>query len=752
MEKIVNFRDRQELQAADFANVQIWTRASIDHIVQDVIEPGRAYKGLTVDKVSATELQVSTGRLYGTAGAIFAKEAAEVIDLFSVLPSTNTKKVAVVAWGSTVDTDVQPRDFLIDASTMQAEPNNVSMQNSRVCLVGTVAGVENPSPSLPTISADNLLIAVVVLDRNGIVSIQQWDENKVENLRNVAAIVDDLTTWRGVVGQQLDTLRTDLSGLANTMVRAFAEVATTLGDLTKAIKEVRDQLNRPTNYLTFTDNHFLDESDSDDTRAGWDCIVNEGIRLPHAASDTLAVNLLSPTDVRAAVSDNIMLPAYSSIPRITTGFADGSIRMSLYTYNTVVYNRWLMSRLRWRYGAWFWPGTSYLYWKTALWNSVYYAFRWYSEVWPLGVGPYANEVWHYYNRYPYWWFDWYGRPYWDYRVVQHNVSGQIVGQTWLNAQDGWLTGIAPHLSSLAPSGDIHIMICETTAGQPDVSKCLMKTTVSVPGLSWGYKVPINLPPTFLSAGQRYAILFQSAGDHWFGTTTMANAVLQGTMFVGTDGAYFQGILERDLCIDFYYAKWGYSQYHIDLQPLSLAGGVHNIDVTQHGNVPSATELHYEVQVNGVWTPLTKDGEASLSTLPQLLPFRAVFTGTHDLMPAVGVGANSQVIVSRSKTAGTHCSKPRQLGSNSSSVKITAKLENFNENDHDFVVKLYTGNTYATEETADVVSDFTLPDGSIMRTLTFNIAAAAKYFIKSQMSVASIDQPFHVAEMVEYANT
>ena len=47
MERTVIYRDRQELQSADLNNMQDFGRASMDHIVRDALEAGKAYSGFT---------------------------------------------------------------------------------------------------------------------------------------------------------------------------------------------------------------------------------------------------------------------------------------------------------------------------------------------------------------------------------------------------------------------------------------------------------------------------------------------------------------------------------------------------------------------------------------------------------------------------------------------------------------------------------------------------------------------------------
>ena len=69
MESKVLFRNNQELQSADLNNLQDFTQSSIDHVVLDTIEDGKAYSGFDVSKTGAAEVTVNPGRLYSS-GAV----------------------------------------------------------------------------------------------------------------------------------------------------------------------------------------------------------------------------------------------------------------------------------------------------------------------------------------------------------------------------------------------------------------------------------------------------------------------------------------------------------------------------------------------------------------------------------------------------------------------------------------------------------------------------------------------------------
>ena len=594
------------------------------------------------------------------------------------------------------------------------------------------------------------VVAYAILDRNGIVSIEQWEDNRVANLRRTDNRAAALEFWQSQVAAQVNGLRTDLANLAAATTAGFSQVWTAIGALTAQLELLRNQVHQPAAFLEFTSNHFLDYVDIDINRVGYDAIIDEGMRLPYAASDVGQLALLNPQDVNAHPSGNLLLPAYKSVARLLAGANDAEVRVAVYVYQVLTAFQKMMTKQRTRYGDWYVTCTNGAWWQSGSYDAVNHIFTYQGSTYVIDPAYYAVAVVnHNWVRMQQFWIDTWQEAYTDWENVEHTVNGQILAQTFLNSQDGWLSAVSPTFTRIASTGAVTYAIAETTGGMPDVSKIIMITTVNAADLKVGKNLTA-IPPTFLTAGKRYALLLITAGDHYIGTTTKANTILQGTMFAATDGAYFQGDVTRDLCVDFYFAQWSQTRYALDCDPFILAGGIHEIDVLNTAVTPAATSLRYEVQINGIWKPLDSARTVDLSALPPILPLHIVFTGTTDLMPACGINEQSQVILSRPKTAAVICSKPRQLGSGSTIVKINFKLEHFNPGVHTFAATLHTGDTYAVTETADVVSDFILPDGSYMRTLTFNISSATKYYIRSAMGVTSIDSVFLVAEMVEYA--
>ena len=768
MESTVLFRDRQELQSADLNNAQDFARASLDHVVKDTIDGGKCYVGFTASKTAAAEVTLTAGRLYA-GGQVFARDEDVVLDLFNALPLVTKKRVAIVAFGQTVDTDVQPRDFLIDAQLGTTEPQSVAMENHRRAELSVVAGTESPDPSYPPTDANVTVIAYVNLDTAGILSIEPWVPTQCPNLRLVANRVTALETWRGQISGQVDTLRTDLSALADRM-QAYATKIEVV-DLTEQLEELRRKVYEPGAYIYYGTDHFLDETGTDATKPGYDAFLNEGVRFPTAGSATSTLALLNPNNTFVTVNNGFVLPKYGHGLRMNLAGYSGEVRMAQYSFETTEIRQLFRTRERRRYGATREVCSNATWWRQGTYDLAANVFTRNDETWEVTNGipdvmpngqriPNGNVHW---IRLRQFWIDTYQEPYWDRVTTTTTLNGQQVAQTFLNSQDGWLSQVGLYFSRKAASGDVHVLLCETSFGMPDLQRVVSRTTVPVANIltgsvSGGAGLPslvetqVPITPTYLVAGRRYALVLVTTGDHYVAMTNTDNGVVQGTFFVSTDGAFFAGNLVDDLKLRLYFAQFERSRLSIELTPLQLAGGILDIDILNEGITPPACRTDFEVQVNGAWVPL--DGAPNgpnLTGLPAILPLRVTLTGTTDLMPGFGL-SNSQVIVSRPKTTFTWIGETKTLGSPTTSIKIITDLQAYEEAKHDCAVTLRTGATLATTETADVVQDETLPNGTIRRTSVFNMTATSKYEVRIVGSTTTAADLFLVSELIEFAQS
>lgn len=758
MESTVIYRDRQELQSADLNNMQEFMRSSVDHIVLDAIENGKAYSGFATTKTAATEVTLSSGRLYA-GGLVYARNEDIVIDLFNVLPLVTRKRVAIVAYGQTVETDVQPRDFLIDAQTGTTEPQSVALEELRRAEVSTVVGIEGPEPSYPTTDENVTVIAYVLLDTSGVISIEQWGPNKLPNLRNLLRQTTALENWRGQISGQVDTLRTDLAALADRM-ELFA-MKSDVVNLTGELEQLRSKVNEPGDFIFYGTDRLLDTATSQEDHPDYTAEIEEGIRFPASASDTGVLSLLNPNEPQVTETSGFVLPKYAHGLRMDlTGYSSEE-QISQYTYETTELVRRRRIRWRWRYGPWWRYSRSYRWWWANRWNYAYLALRRANEAEWIRTRT-DWEGWRFARRNS-WWVDYWYSYYWAKVTSTNNVSGQQIAQTFLNSQDGWLSKIGLFFSRKGSTGDVEVVVCETEYGMPNLSAVVSRTTLPVGDIQSGVtsgsrglpalvETPVAIEPTFLEAGKRYAVLLITSGDHYVAMTDSDNAVVQGTFFASTDGAFFSGNLVKDMKMRLYFAQFEKPRLSVDMTPLQLSGGVLNIDILTETAVPPACSLQWEVQVNGAWVPLGEEPDGpDLSSLPAVLPLRATFVGTTDLMPGFSI-SESEVKVNRGATAFTWVSDQKTLGSTAASIKVAIELSGFDEVAHDCEIRLLTGAAQGADLTAAVVEDITLADGTLQRTATFSGLAADFYTIKVLGSTNGAANTFTVDEVSSFAQS
>lgn len=761
MESTVIYRDRQELQSADLNSTQEFARASMDHIVRDAIEAGKGYSGFSATKTAATEVTMSSGRLYA-GGAVYARNDDVIVDLFNVLPLVTRKRVAIVAFGQEVETDVQPRDFLIDAQTGTTEPQSVAMESLRRAEVSIVAGTEGPDPSYPATDANVTVLAYVLLDTTGVISIEQWQATQLPNLRNVANRTTALENWRGQISGQVDTLRTDLSALADRL--SVYATKTEIIELTERLEEIREEVYAPGAYIFYGTNHFLTEEGSNPAHPDFDAIVAEGIRFPETGSQTGELALLNPNNVYIQNTGGFILPKYSSAVRLDLTGYSSETRLAQYTFQTTEIRQLTRSRVRVRYGTSKVVCTNGQWWRQGIYDPVSNVFRIGAETWQVAEENRQQAlINHRMIRVTQFWFDSYEEPYWDQITNTATLNGQQVAQTFLNSQDGWLSQVGLYFSRKAAAGDVTILVTETAYGMPDLNRVISRTTVPVAdievgAISTGAGLPslvetrVPVVPTYLTAGRRYAIVLVTTGDHYVAMTNTDNGVVQGTFFVSTDGAFFAGNLVDDMKMRLYFAKFDRPRLSIELAAFQLAGGILDLDVVTPGITPPACRTDIEVQVNGAWVALdAAPNGPNLTGLPAILPVRMTLTGTTDLMPGFGL-TGSQATVSRPKTAFTWVSEARTLGSATTSVKIVTDLQHYSETDHDCTVTLLTGATLSGTEAADVVEDVVLPNGTIRRTSIFNVTSVTDYAVKIVGSTVNAAKLFLVSELIEYAQS
>ena len=815
MEKMVIYRDNQELQADDFLNQQGWAQQALDHVVLDAINTDKAYSGFTLTKAAATTIKASAGRLY-VGGIVYAREDEVSIDLYNQLPVTARKYFAVVAWGQTVDENIQPRNYLIDADTGMAEPQSVAMQRTRYCNVSSVAGTESADPQFPSVDATYTLIGYVLCDPAGIVSYTQVTATQLDNLELVASRVATLEAWRGIAQGLIDTLRTDLGNLAASLLNYT--LLTQFQQLVDIVNELWEFAHRPGNFQYYGNDRFLEEGLSElaGTQDGtYSAKVDEGLRFPGGGVGWIGkLKLGNPSEPVVQSYEGFILPKPSgsrirydcSFPQrpwtpvrvLSWGFhPSGSFRVRHLT----------PSRWRFRWGPIYVPyPASSVWWFEGQRDPSYTILQFTNETWGAPVTwqnvVVRNEVGvyyprHGYDRWKYYWRDWVEVAHWARVYTDFTHSGNHGAQVFFNAQDGWLSGVTlfSHrqlheemtlvITGCSPDGEpdaenhtlrrviLAQVDIQTCYGQPiyagDILAEEVVFVVTPPGFEQNYytiykhfptyiwPLRVNFPPVFLSGGQRFAFHVHSTHDHEFSFCdhTDAYQVVQGHFWYH-DGTIFKvwagPRVMRHLLHFATWGRWGDQtspggqlRYEISLEPLVLAGGIGAIDVLAEHIIPAATDLHYEVRVDGVWQQFDQDSSA-LDGGDNILDFRVVMTGTTDLMPGFSLTNSEVELTKAAATVFHHISKP--LSVTSTKPRVTVKLLNFQDSVQDCIVKIWPGAAGPAVTGTDV--DELMDDGTIVRTTSWTTASNTSFRVILHGVTNGVVPPFIVGERMFFA--
>lgn len=748
MEKQVIYRDRQHLEHTDLNNTQDWAHEAQAHLVTDAITSEKQFVGLVVTAASATEISVSSGRLYdGTTGKVYALSAAATQSLFSYLPLTNEKWLAISVLGQTEEVNLEPRDFLVDLATREVEPQVVAMQSRRVVVLHIASGLESTTPERPDAPTGYTLLAHVRLNPSGIQEIVLATSRRLPNLHQVNGRLQTAEGWILATEPRLATLTSDITGIQSDLnARATLAQAMQLGlDMAR----VKERLEIPDTYVFYGGDHFLTLDETDDEGANYDALVQEGVRFPVLASATDELSLLNPLDPAVKVSnDGLMLPAYTEMLRLALETRVGELTINQYQYQTHNLVQKYLTRTRIRYGATRTVCTNVAWWLSGRYDAATGIFYRDGETWEVDPKDRLKLAMRWaYIRVTQFWQDSWQEPYWEVVTTDHIMQGSLLAQTLLMAQTGWLTSVEIYLTAAAADGSLNILLTDALLGQPNVNAVIARETITAANLAAGWNRITFSRPVFVESGRRYALVLITGGAHKVGITN-GTAYTQGLLMYSQDGAYFNEAADTDLMLRLNFARFSVPRAVASLNPLQLTGGIHDFDVLFDGYTPAGCQLYFEVQVGGVWYPITSGQNSPFSGSPALVPLRVVFLGTLDLMPAIRL-TDSVATVTRWAAAFLHWSTARSLGSNTTSVKVRVLVEGWDVAKHTLTINIKVGGT-TYNATATITEIVDADAGVRWIESSFAPASTNTYVIKLTGTTTDAQDVFHVAERYDLA--
>lgn len=747
MEKQIIFRDYQEQQAQDHNDLQLFARTSLDHLVSDVVTTTRKYSGFGVVKTAQSEVQIAPGRFYDLSGAVFNLSSVTVQSMLSLLPSTAKRIITISAYGVTNETDIEERDYLVDVTTGRTEPRAMATVSSRDAVLTLTNGAESADPQAPSIPISNAKICDVLLDPLSVVSVTMYPEFEVSSVEDLDSRLGTVETFDAMIGPRVTSLASDLAALAakaNSSAQKI-DVVTLYRDLA----EVKEKVGLPAAYAQYGADYFLQDTQSDSgntTLLGYDALVEMGARFPAANANIFEISLFSANDQNAHYQSGLLLPAFTSIVKLSIGPYHDDIGIAQYGYQTFEMVQVTIHKERLRYGGEYSVCSN----GATQWNAVgeqapYWLPNYATYQTTTVTGGGGGHTW---TNYDYWWHDSWTESYWELEVINHAISGAQVAQTFLNANDMWATRLGFYITAKGGAENIIVSLCEVTNGMPDTSRVISHQVYDQSSIVVGWN-HIDIVPTFLDRGKRYAILLTSNANHRVGMA-YGQSYLDGTFFYSTDGVYYLGDLIRDMMIEVWGARFNASQVTIEFAPINLDGGFRDIDITAGTIVPASCQLIYEMRPNGTgeWQGLTLDNLQVLTNAPPLCQFRARFVGTQDVQAGLQI-TGSRVYVSRPKIAFKHVSTMMHLGAPSTEIHVVAQIEHYDEIPHDITCALHIG---TGEEIADTVTTTVVDLGMkrYKREWVFTPALTTDFQIEFVGTSNSPANLFHIGERLYYA--
>lgn len=746
MRNQVMIRPRQQFLDIDAGNIQAYTRSSFDEAFRATIGASKRFFGFLVEKAGPAEIKVASGLIYAS-GPIHGRDATTTIDMIGNLPVAAQKKAVVIAWATETETDIERRNFRTDVTTNAVEPQDVAMRRARVANVDVVYGQESASPQLPPIDAGYVHIATVTLSTTGVEQVEMNEQARLKSTQDIFQLAVQIDLWRQISEPILLTLRTDIAALAEKLRASASSV--TLEQLLYDVALLKDTVGIDEDAVSYGADRYLTVDKMDLTHAQSDCRVEEGIRANWANVAEQALQLFNPLDPVAKVDQGtgMLLPKYSEEVRIRVEGYAGDIALNQYASQAVTLTQRTATRTRIRYGQSMTVCTNAQWWRSGQYDPASGILRRNGETWEVAQADRANAVInHKMVRVTQFWTDSWQEPYWDAITTQTVINGAVIGQTMLDAQGGWYLGSDFAFTQIAQDGPVTMAVCELTAGAPDMTKVIASVTKQPADLKpYPQWTRFGIPPIYRERGKRYATVLISQGSHRVALADN-NAYLNGSLFYSSDGGWFTGDLSRDLLFRAIYARFDNPRAVIELVPVSLSGGITDLDFLYESIAPEGTSIDWEIQPEGqsVWSRLAGgQAQSLLYNKPALVKIRAVFNGTADVQPMLRL-TNSRLRATRSKAGFTGVSKQITLPVAANTITVTSYLGYFHAPDHTATIKLFVG---ANEIAASVVED-KVADMGIRRKATFNLGAATTAFRMKHIGTCASDRDlFQINETV-----
>lgn len=321
MSSRLNIQDNQELPASDLMKMQDYRREQVDNLVKDAIDDTKKFAGFAITSPSASSITVGDGRIY-VAGLDYSRPAdtSATFNLLSgsvALPVAAQKIISLVAWGTEVNTAIQPREFETAVTDTNGaytgeytvESRDVPTEKMRFANVALLEGVESANPQPPVIGSQYVEIARLLCSNAGIVSISYVEANRLESVKD------------------LDLRTTSIEQTLQSTVAAIGSIIGDIGAITRKLESVptesllrmmlrdlarlKEKVNTPDTATAYGSITFATANEMDLTHAQSLCRLDGTLTFPDAAIKEAALTFANPNEPLMTTVGTVTLPAFT---------------------------------------------------------------------------------------------------------------------------------------------------------------------------------------------------------------------------------------------------------------------------------------------------------------------------------------------------------------------------------------------------------------------------------------------------------
>jgi len=337
--------------------------------------------------------------------------------------------------------------------------------------------------------------------------------------------------------------------------------------------------------------------------------VENGIRYPFDAYIVVNIDRRNPDDW--AKIGNVLLPAHSTT--VTNAFTGAIGSVATAAINASQYPAFSKTVERYGYGR-----LVYVYGR-------YYLYGW--RIYPSYYRYYSDATY--------------------FETITTPLDGSQVAQTFQVTTPQILKGLRLW-SSTAGSGlttPPTVWITESSFGMPDTAKVIGRANVvadaaylagqgaTAASLTDSAHVKFALvEPIYLQPGKSYAFVVLVPGGATYNLYTTANGYAKGGLFYTQDSAMWTQDLAKDLLFAFETATFTAGTQYVEINPLSVSGGIASVKSEFSAIIPESTTVSLEVDINGIWHDVSViDG---IDQLPPYTPARLKVVATATAAPVI----------------------------------------------------------------------------------------------------------------------